>query len=98
MDDVTEPIFFTARTEPDDQQCDAWADQPLLVSLELGGIDWPSSCRNGTCRTCLGQLTRGEVRYQIEWPGLSTEEQADGFVLPCVAFPCSDVILRREAS
>ena len=32
--------FFTARTT-DGQQCDAWPDQTLLVSLEQGGIDWP---------------------------------------------------------
>lgn len=92
----TAPPFFTARTEPEGLQCDAWVDQPLLVSLELGGIDWPSSCRNGTCRTCIGQLTHGEVRYQIEWPGLSTEEQETGCVLPCVAHPCSDLGLRRD--
>ena len=65
--------------------------------MEMGGLDWPSSCRNGTCRTCIAQLTSGQVRYDIEWPGLSAEEKAEGFVLPCVAFPCSDVTLRAFA-
>ena len=86
--------FFTGTAESDSQPFDALADQPLLVSLELGGIPWASSCRNGTCRTCIGLLTAGRVRYQIEWPGLSAEEKAEGYVLPCVAFPCSDVALR----
>ena len=45
--------------------------QTLLLSLEMGGANWPSSCRNGTCRTCLSHLESGQVRYQIEWPGLS---------------------------
>ncbi len=89
------PPFFTGRTEPDGQQFDAWAKQPLLHSMEQGGIDWPSSCRNGTCRTCIGQLTSGEVRYETDWPGLSVEEKAEGYVLPCVAHPCSDVVLRQ---
>lgn len=88
------PPFFTVRVLPGDQQFDAWASQPLLRSAEQGGIDWPSSCRNGACRTCIGQLTQGQVRYQIEWPGLSAEEKAEGYVLPCVAFPCSDLTLR----
>jgi len=88
------PSFFIASHEADGQQFDAWSNQPLLTSLEQGGIDWPSSCRNGTCRTCIGQLVRGEVRYEIEWPGLSAEEKAEGYVLPCVAFPCSDLVLR----
>jgi ferredoxin len=89
------PDFFIARVEPDGQQFDAWANQPLLLSLEQGGIAWPSSCRNGSCRTCIGQLQSGEVRYEIEWPGLSAEEKAEGCVLPCVAYPCSDLTLRQ---
>lgn len=94
MDARTTPPVFSAQVEPDGQPFDAWRQQPLLVSLEQGGIDWPSSCRNGTCRTCRGQLVRGQVRYQIEWPGLSAEEKAEGYVLPCVAFPCSDLVLK----
>lgn len=88
------PLFFLGNAEPDGQQFDAWANQPLLVSLEQGGIDWPSSCRNGTCRTCIAQLTRGQVRYELEWPGLSAEEKLEGYALPCVAYPCSDLSLK----
>ena len=89
------PDFFIVRVAPDGQQFDAWANQPLLISIEQGGINWPSSCRNGTCRTCLGRLESGSVRYEIEWPGLSAEEKADGYVLPCVAYPCSDLSLHN---
>lgn len=89
------PTFFIGHTEAFGQQFDAWSNQPLLISLEQGSIDWPSSCRNGTCRTCIAHLVSGQVRYAIEWPGLSTEEMAAGCVLPCVAHPCSDVVLRQ---
>lgn len=92
------PLFYTAHTEPDLQSFDAWTEQPLLVSMEQGGIDWPSSCRGGNCRTCIGKLTQGTVRYEMEWPGLSAEEKGEGYVLPCVAYPCSDLTLGREAS
>ena len=95
MDAAKDPAFFTGRSEPDGQQFDAWREQSLLLSLEQGGIDWPSSCRNGTCRTCIGQLVEGQVRYEMEWPGLSAEEKAAGCVLPCVAHPCSDLRLKR---
>ena len=91
------PLFFTGYTKPDGQQFDAWTNQPLLLSMEQGGIDWPSSCRNGTCRTCFSRLDSGQVRYEVEWPGLSAEEKADGYILPCVAHPCSNVTLRFEA-
>ena len=89
------PPFFMATALPEGQPCDAWPEQTLLTSLEMGGVDWPSSCRNGTCRTCLGLMLSGTVRYDIEWPGLSTEEKAEGCVLPCVAYPCSDITLQR---
>lgn len=84
---------FTARVGPDGAAFKAWAHQPLLVSAEQAGIAWPGSCRNGTCRTCVGRLAQGEVRYDMAWPGLSAEEKAAGGVLPCVAYPTSDVVL-----
>ncbi len=95
MSDSGAAPFFIARVEPEGAQFDAWPQQPLLHSLEAGGIDWPSSCRNGTCRTCIGHLVQGDVHYRIVWPGLSAEEKAQGCVLPCVAFPASDLTLAR---
>ena len=89
------PPFFIGRSAAFGEQFDAWPDRPLLHSMEQGGVSWPSSCRNGTCRTCIGQLVSGSVRYEIEWPGLSAEEREEGYVLPCVAYPCSDVVLKE---
>ena len=88
------PALFTAKVEPGDQQFDAWANQPLLLSAEQGGINWPSSCRNGTCRTCICLARSGSVRYLIAWPGLSVDEKEEGWILPCVAHPTSDVVLQ----
>jgi ferredoxin len=89
------PTLFVCHTEPDALQFDAPSGQPLLLSMEQGGANWPSSCRTGNCRTCVGQLLSGSVRYEMEWPGLTSEEMAEGCVLPCVAFPCSNVVLRQ---
>ena len=72
---------------------DAPADTSLLQTILSAGVPWPASCRNGTCRTCKGQLAAGRVRYGVEWPGLLAEEKAAGAVLPCVAFPLEDVTL-----
>lgn len=91
------PPFFIAKVGDDGTQVDAWPDQPLLVSLEQGGVDWPSSCRNGTCRTCIGFLRKGSVRYDIEWPGLAPEEKVEGWVLPCCAYPLEDLELETSA-
>lgn len=89
------PSHFSAHVEPGAQAFEASTGQTLLASMEQAGITWPSSCRNGTCRTCIGQLTQGTVRYEIEWPGLSLEEKASHHVLPCVAFATMPLTLNR---
>ena len=67
---------------------------PLLQPAARAGIERASPCRNGTCRTCLRPLRAGRVHYRIAWPGLLPEERASGgWVLPCVAYPDSDVVL-----
>lgn len=92
--ETAHPTWFIATAAHEGLQVDAPDNQPLLLSLEQGGSNWMSSCRNGTCRTCMGQLSEGSVRYAIEWPGLSSEEMEEGYVLPCVAHPCSNVVLQ----
>jgi ferredoxin len=83
----------TARIEPGGFRFDTEAGRTLLQSAEAAGIELPSSCRNGTCRTCICRLLDGEVHYRIEWPGLSREEKAEGWILPCVAEPLGNVRL-----
>ena len=90
-------LIYQARLEPDGRRFEAPAGLPLLEAAELAGLDavlMASSCRNGTCRTCICQLLEGSVSYRIEWPGLSADEKREGYVLPCVAYPQSDVVLR----
>ena len=65
----------------------------ILQAAEAAGFDLPSSCRNGTCRTCLCRLEQGAVRYLVEWPGLSIEEKRAHYLLPCVAVPLADVVV-----
>ncbi|UVW30237.1 2Fe-2S iron-sulfur cluster-binding protein [Massilia sp. H6] len=65
----------------------------LLEAAEAAGIDLPSSCRNGSCRTCICRLRSGQVRHTIEWPGLSYDEKREGYILPCVAIALGDLEL-----
>ncbi len=66
-------------------------DETLLASAERQGIDLPSSCRNGTCRTCLVQTQSTDYEYGVQWPGLSLDEKSNGYTLCCVAKPQGDV-------
>lgn len=83
---------FIARLTPDGPAFEAPSDQPLLLAAEAALVALPSSCRNGTCRTCLCRLMSGQVHYRIEWPGLSAEEKAEGYILACVAYPRRDLV------
>jgi ferredoxin len=92
------PTVFQALLLPARQAFAAPADRSLLASAAAAGIELPNSCRNGTCRSCLTRLHSGQVHYRIPWPGLLPEEKASGaWVLPCVAFPLSDVVLGDDA-
>ena len=65
----------------------------ILHAAEAAGFVLPSSCRNGTCRTCICRLESGAVRYLVEWPGLSIEEKREHYLVPCVAVPIGDVVV-----
>ena len=84
---------FSVTVEPAGRAFEARADQPVLTSAREAGLALPSSCRNGTCRACLCRLLSGRISYRIEWPGLSAEEKAEGFILPCVAYPASALVI-----
>ena len=73
-------------------------DETLLAAALRAGLDVPSSCRTGTCRTCIALLESGEIQYVVEWPGLIPEERAQGWILPCVAQPRSDIALELPAA
>lgn len=93
LSDLPAPVF-RARFAPAGPDFDVPAGVPLLLAAERAGLALTSSCRNGTCRTCICQMESGRVMYRIEWPGLSAEEKTAGRVLPCVAYPLSDVVIR----
>lgn len=76
--------------------------QTLLQAARAAGIRLPSSCRNGTCRACLCRAVTdqgaGSVVYTIEWPGLSAEEIAASWLLPCVAQAQGDLAIEAPGA
>lgn len=91
----TPRALFHVTLMPGGHRFSAAADQTLLLAGLAAGIALPWSCRNGSCRACLARLVDGRIEHRIPWPGLSAEEKAEGFILPCVAEPRSDVTLQR---
>ena len=85
--------MMKARLSPLEREFVIQPAQTVLRAAEAAGIDLPSACRNGTCRTCICLLTAGRVRHTIEWPGLSADEKVEGWILPCVAVALCDLTL-----
>lgn len=81
------------RVEPLGRSFEAPPELTLLEAAAFEGIRLPRMCRNGTCRACLCRVVSGEVSFTIEWPGLSREEKAEGYVLTCVAVARTDLVL-----
>lgn len=91
------PATYRVRLEPGGHDIAAPADATLLQAALHAGVPMDSSCRNGTCRTCMCRLASGRVGYRIAWPGLSLDEKEDGYILPCVAYPESDLVIDMPA-
>jgi ferredoxin-NADP reductase len=51
------------------------ADQTIVEALDAAGIDWPTSCREGTCGTCETRVLEGIPDHRDSF--LMDEEKAD---------------------
>ncbi|NYG31364.1 2Fe-2S iron-sulfur cluster binding domain-containing protein [Sphaerotilus montanus] len=85
---TVQPLGWCVRVAP---------GQSLVEAARAAGVRLRSSCRNGTCRACLCRLVAGEVACRVDWPGLTAEERASGWILPCVALPLGDVDVEAVA-
>jgi 3-phenylpropionate/trans-cinnamate dioxygenase ferredoxin reductase subunit len=92
------PVFsFFARKPPatayiNGKAVTAGPKETLLHAALRAGIDFPHSCRVGSCATCKCKLVQGKVRELTRASYvLSAEELAQGYILACQSVPQTDV-------
>ena len=72
----------------------AHTEMSLFETLTDADIFLRKACINGACGVCRCRLISGAIDYRGRHPyGLNDGEQADGWILPCIAFPKTDLTL-----
>ena len=65
-----------------------------LEALLAGGVKAPHSCKAGTCGSCMMRVVEGVVPAKAQ-AGLKASWKAQGYFLPCVCTPDSDLSIAR---
>lgn len=72
------------------KELEARAGEPLLVSLEKGGVVLPSLCRSGECSMCRMKILSGKVFQPAGVPVRKSDRQF-GYVHACMSYPLEDL-------
>lgn len=69
----------------------------VLDALLAGGVEAAHSCKAGTCGSCMMRATEGALPEKAQ-AGLKDSWKVQGYFLPCVCVPDSDIAVAKVGS
>ena len=87
-------MTFDITIKPSDHRFECAGDEAILAAALRANLLLPYGCRDGACGSCKSTLVEGRVDYGAHAPATLTDiEKMQGYLLPCVARPLSNVTL-----
>ncbi|KAL6609893.1 hypothetical protein ACP70R_039862 [Stipagrostis hirtigluma subsp. patula] len=94
---VSAAVHIVKLVAPDgvEYEFEAPEDTYILEAAENAGVELPFSCRAGSCSTCAGKMSSGEVD-QSEGSFLDETQMAEGYLLTCISYPKADCVIHTH--
>ncbi|MCA0327857.1 MAG: CDP-6-deoxy-delta-3,4-glucoseen reductase [Proteobacteria bacterium] len=90
-------MTFTITVQPSGRSFEAEAGETMLAAGIRQGIGLPYGCKDGACGSCKCKKISGTVTLgPHQSKALSSEEEAQGYVLTCCGTATSDVVLESR--
>ncbi len=102
MQEHTQPMSgsdssFKVTVQPSGRSFAVEPGETILAAAIRQGIGMPYGCRDGACGSCKCRKLEGEVRLREHLDdALNAQEEAQGIILACSAWPQSDVVIESD--
>lgn len=87
-------VKVTLHLDGEAHEFESDTDSTILDAALDEGIDPPYSCMAAACTTCMAMLEKGKVTMEDD-DVLTSQEKQEGYILTCMAKPCTKEVVVR---